>query len=183
MFHVLPNFFLKKFLKVIFFFFTKIYCQVLTMEKRLAIVGAGISGLLACKYAVEKGFSPVVFEAEEVVGGVWNHTAESTKLQNPRPTYQFSDFPWPSSVTEVFPSHNQVLEYVQSYAQNFGLFPYIKFNSKVVGLDYIGESDGEMETWDLWGGTGKPFDSKGKWHVLVQDTKSGSIEVYMLYFR
>ena len=84
---------------------------------------------------------------------------------------------------EVFPSHNQVLEYVQSYAQNFGLFPYIKFNSKVVGLDYVGESDGEMETWDLWGGTGKPFDSKGKWHVLVQDTKSGSIEVYMLYFR
>lgn len=39
-----------------------------------------------------------------------------------------------------------------------------------------------METWDLWGGTGKPFDSKGKWHVLVQDTKSGSIEVHQVEF-
>ncbi|KAF3453041.1 hypothetical protein FNV43_RR03474 [Rhamnella rubrinervis] len=153
------------------------------MERRLAIIGAGISGLLACKYAVEKGFNPIVFEAEEGVGGVWrNHTIESTKLQNAKETFEFSDFPWPSSVPEVHPSHTKVLKYVESYAQHYGILPYIKFNSKVIHLDYVGESSEEMESWDLWGGTGKAFDSKGKWHIMVQDTKRCSTEVLQVEF-
>ncbi|XP_030478741.1 probable flavin-containing monooxygenase 1 [Cannabis sativa] len=153
------------------------------MERNIAIIGAGTSGLAACKYVLEKSFNPIVFEAEESVGGLWNHTIESTRLQNAKESYQFSDFPWPSSVEDVFPRHNQVLEYIQSYAKHFNLFPYIKFNSKVLSLDYVnGESYEEMESWDLWGGTGKPFQSKGKWHVVVQDTKTCSTEVYQFKF-
>ncbi|EXB91555.1 putative flavin-containing monooxygenase 1 [Morus notabilis] len=148
----------------------------------LVIIGAGTSGLLACKYALQKGFNPIVFEAEEGVGGLWNHTTASTKLQNVKETYQFLDYPWLSSVKEMFPSHNQVLEYVQSYAQHFGLFPYIKFNSKVIRLDYVGESYEEMDAWELWSGTGEPFDSKGKWRIVMQNTKTFSTEVYLAEF-
>ncbi|KAL3532247.1 hypothetical protein ACH5RR_005768 [Cinchona calisaya] len=72
------------------------------MEKRVAIIGAGISGLLACKYALAKGFHPTIFEAQDCVGGLWNHTIESTKLQNAKQDFHFSDFPWPSSVQEMF---------------------------------------------------------------------------------
>ncbi|KAF2317150.1 hypothetical protein GH714_012207 [Hevea brasiliensis] len=39
-----------------------------------------------------------------------------------------------------------------------------------------------MESWDLWGGTGKPFGSKGKWHIKVQHTKTCSIEEYHAEF-
>ncbi|KAB1201401.1 putative flavin-containing monooxygenase 1 [Morella rubra] len=152
------------------------------MEKRVAIIGAGMSGLLACKYILQKGFDPIVFEATESVGGLWNHTIESTKLQNAKETYQFSDFPWPSSVEEVFPSHTQVLEYLESYAQHFGIIPYIKFNSRVMSIDYVGEPFGEMKSWDLWGGTGKPFGSRGKWHISVQDSKCCSTEVHQVEF-
>ncbi|PON46146.1 Dimethylaniline monooxygenase, N-oxide-forming [Parasponia andersonii] len=152
-------------------------------SRRVAVIGAGIAGLLACKYVVEKGFKPVVFEAEEGVGGVWRHTPESTKLQTKKTAYQFSDFPWPSSLEELFPTNNKVLEYVQSYAKHFNLFPYIKFNSKVLNLDYVdGESYEEIETWDFWGGIGKPFESKGKWHLMVQDTKTSSTEMYQFEF-
>ena len=139
------------------------------MEKREANIGAGTSGL-ACKYILEKGFNPIVFEAKEGVGGLWNHTIESTKLQNSKETYQFTDFPWPASVQDVYPTHTQVLAYLKSYARHFGIISYIKFNSKVIYIDYVGETFEEMESWDLWGVTSKPFHSKGKWHVVVQDT-------------
>ncbi|XP_015955154.1 putative flavin-containing monooxygenase 2 [Arachis duranensis] len=146
------------------------------MEKRVAIIGAGTSGLLACKYTLEKGFNPIVFEAEEGVRGLWRHTIEFTKLQTTISTYQFSDFLWHSVAKEESPNSQQVLHYLNSYVQRFSLFPYIKFNTKVMEVEYVGESSEEMETWELWGGNGRPFFSKGTWHIAVQDTKTFSIE-------
>lgn len=154
------------------------------MDKQVvAIVGAGISGLLACKYTLSKGFHPIVFESTSSIGGVWTKTVETTKLQTPKIFYQFSDFPWPASVTEDNPNQNQVLEYIGSYARHFDLLKHIKFNTKVCGLDYEGPSEGEMQSWSLWGGTGEPFSSEGKWKVIVQDKQSLSTEVYVCWFR
>lgn len=152
------------------------------MEKRVAIVGAGISGLLACKYVLQIGFNPVVYEADDGVGGLWRHTIESTKLQNPKQAYQFSDFPWDSSVKEDCPSNKQVLDYVESYAQHFSIIPYIRFNSKVIDIDYVGESDEDMKSWELWSGNGCPFGSKGTWHITVEDTKNFSTKVHKAEF-
>ncbi|CBI37802.3 hypothetical protein VitviT2T_003184 [Vitis vinifera] len=151
------------------------------MERKVAIIGAGISGLLACKYTLSKGYTPVVFESRSSIGGVWTQTFETTKLQTPRSVYQFSDFPWPSSVPE-FPNHSQVLDYIVSYATHFNLLPHIKFNSEVLGIEYEGPSDEEVQAWELWSGTGEPFNSKGKWSITVKDTNSLSTEVYQVGF-
>ena len=147
------------------------------MEKQIAIIGAGISGLLACKYTLSKGFHPIVFEAKSSIGGVWTNTVETTKLQTPKPFYQFSDFPWPESVTEVFPNQHQVCDYVQSYAEHFDLLKHIRFNSKVLAINYEGPSNEEMQCWSSWGGDGEAFSSRGKWKVEVQDTYSLKYEV------
>ncbi|KAG6421166.1 hypothetical protein SASPL_117715 [Salvia splendens] len=148
------------------------------MEKRVAIIGAGISGLLACKYAAARGFTPVVFEEQAKVGGLWNHTIESTRLQNAKATFEFSDFRWPSSIEDMFPTNFKVVEYLESYAHNFGLLPYIKFNSKVMDMDYVGESEEEMRSWEFWGATGKPFGSKRKWILKVFNSKDNSTLVF-----
>ncbi|KZV15876.1 putative flavin-containing monooxygenase 1 [Dorcoceras hygrometricum] len=142
------------------------------MEKRVAIIGAGVSGLLACKYALSKGFEPIVFEAKDQVGGRWTQTIESTKVQNVKEYYQFSDFPWPDSVKEIFPHSTQLLEYIQSYAQHFDLLRYVKFSTEVVDIDYVGESEEEIQSSGLWGGDGKAFGSKGKWNLRVRSGKS-----------
>ncbi|XXG39145.1 hypothetical protein AAC387_Pa01g0182 [Persea americana] len=100
------------------------------MDRRVGVVGAGIGGLLACKYMLEKGFHPIVFEAQSGVGGVWTCTVETTKLQSHKDYYQFSDFPWPPSVKEDFPNSKQVLEYVELYAQHLSSTPHkIQFHS------------------------------------------------------
>ncbi|KAG9140907.1 hypothetical protein Leryth_010438 [Lithospermum erythrorhizon] len=147
------------------------------MDKKVAIVGAGTSGLVACRYVLGKGYSPTVFEALDSVGGVWAETMETTTLQTPKVFYQFSDFPWPNSVTTLYPSKQEAVDYLHSYAVRFDLLGRIKFNSKVVSLRYEGgASEEEIQAWSFWGGTGEPFASKGKWRLTVEDTVSHSIK-------
>lgn len=152
------------------------------MERQVAIIGAGISGLLACKYVLSKGFKPIVFESRSGIGGVWTKTIETTKLQTPKPLFQFSDFPWPSSVTEIFPDQNQVFDYIESYARHFDLIKHIKFNTNVCSIEYQGASDEEMGCWTLWGGHGEAFSSNGKWKLLVETTTTQGVsnQVYIL---
>lgn len=40
----------------------------------VAVIGAGPSGLVSAKYALEHGFKVTVFEQSEEVGGIWVYT-------------------------------------------------------------------------------------------------------------
>ncbi|KAJ8421242.1 hypothetical protein Cgig2_028192 [Carnegiea gigantea] len=142
------------------------------MEKQVGIIGAGIGGLIACKHLLEKGIKPVVFEARSEIGGVWcSQTLGSTKLQTPKNYYQFSDFPWPSSIKENFPHHTQVLNHILAFAHHFNLLSYIKLNTKVVGIDDVCVDGG-------------PKDSAWKWNVFLQDSchPCSTTQVYQVDF-
>ncbi|XP_071703793.1 probable flavin-containing monooxygenase 1 [Rutidosis leptorrhynchoides] len=148
-------------------------------KKQIAIVGAGISGLLACKYCLSKGFNPIVFDSESEIGGVWIKTIETTRLQLPKPFFQFSDFPWPESVIDEFPTQQQTLDYIRSYATHFDLIPRIKLQSRVTGISYDGPV---LDTSTLWNGTGEPFPAHGKWSVTFENTKTGTTQIYTMDF-
>lgn len=45
-----------------------------TMVRRVAVVGAGISGLAATKCCLEEGLEPTCFEQSEDIGGLWRYT-------------------------------------------------------------------------------------------------------------
>ncbi|KAK3143102.1 hypothetical protein QOZ80_4BG0358390 [Eleusine coracana subsp. coracana] len=151
-------------------------------KKRVAIVGAGVSGLAACKHLLERGCRPVVFEADTVIGGVWAHVPDSTKLQTPRPMYQYSDFPWPESVTEVFPDHHQVTAYLDAYARHFGVLECIRFGHRVTGMEYDGVDEEAVVMWEEWAGNGEAFGSgTGEWCLAVADAQ-GRVETYKADF-
>lgn len=44
------------------------------MVRRVAVVGAGVSGLAATKWCLEEGLEPICFEQSEDVGGLWRYT-------------------------------------------------------------------------------------------------------------
>ncbi|KAI5060126.1 hypothetical protein GOP47_0024546 [Adiantum capillus-veneris] len=101
------------------------------MAASVCIVGAGVTGLCACKHLVQHGVECVVLEAQEGVGGVWRNTFASTKLQTPRDAFQFSDYLWPKG-TPRLPTHFQVMDYLTAYARHFRVLERILFGCTVV---------------------------------------------------
>ena len=130
---------------------------------RVAIIGAGCSGLTTIKNLVEAGLEEITcFEKNDQIGGNWVFTAskshssicETTHIISSKSMSQFSDFPMSDDYPD-YPSHQQVLAYFQAYAKHFDLEKYIRFNTTVLYVDKI-----EKEGWRLYlnDGTWTDFD-------------------------
>lgn len=119
---------------------------------RVAIIGAGCSGLTAIKNLAEAGLAEIVcYEKNDRIGGNWVYTAvsgdssvsETTHMISSKWMSQFSDFPMPDDYPD-YPSHQQILAYFQAYARHFQLDKYIRLNIAVLHAEKI-----EKERWRL----------------------------------
>ena len=107
----------------------------------VTIIGAGWSGLMACKSMLEEGLSVITLEKRDGIGGLWLYSDdpnEPTVMQSTCTTSsscltEMSDFPMPEEIG-MFPHHIDVLEYLQSYAKHFKLMPHIRLNTGVLQL-------------------------------------------------
>lgn len=152
-------------------------------QRRVCIIGAGMSGLLATKYLLNLNLNTTVFEAKQEIGGVWRETFASTKLQTPRPAFEFTDFPWPKHVTTQYPTNSEVMDYFHSYAEHFRLVDHIQFNSKVVEIRYSEKyCEKSLEDAGLWGKNGGPYADGAVWEVGVQKSHAESIEWHRFNF-
>ncbi|MCS6929362.1 MAG: NAD(P)-binding domain-containing protein [Saprospiraceae bacterium] len=131
---------------------------------RIAIIGAGCSGLTAIKGLIETGLENVVcFEKSDRLGGNWafsleeGHSSvmETTHLISSKKMSQFSDFPMPADYPD-YPSHQQVLAYFEAYAQHFDLEKYIRYRTAVERAEPV---DGLRWRLSLSNGTEEVFDA------------------------
>ncbi|XP_065505124.1 flavin-containing monooxygenase 5-like [Caloenas nicobarica] len=108
--------------------------------RRVAIIGAGASGLCALKCCLDEGLVPTCFERSGDIGGLWRfeeHPEEgrasiyrSVIINTSKEMMCFSDFPIP----EDFPNymHNsKIMEYFRMYAQHFHLLRHVRFRTSV----------------------------------------------------
>ncbi|XP_074953154.1 flavin-containing monooxygenase 1 isoform X1 [Phalacrocorax aristotelis] len=132
---------------------------------RVAVVGAGVSGLSSIKCCLDEGLEPTCFEQSKDIGGLWRYTEH---VETGRPSLYlsvisntskemsaFSDFPYPEDFP-VFLPNARLLDYLRRYAQHFGLWKHIKFGTTVVSIqkrtnfattgqwDVVTEADGKQ---------------------------------------
>ena len=114
------------------------------MALKVAIIGAGVSGLAATKICLEEGLVPTCFEQGDNIGGLWNYREEvehgrgcvmqSTVSNSSKEVMTFSDFPPPKEFPNYMPT-SKVIDYLRLYAKEFSLYDYIRFQTKVVRLE------------------------------------------------
>ncbi|KAJ8038914.1 Dimethylaniline monooxygenase [N-oxide-forming] 5 [Holothuria leucospilota] len=136
---------------------------------RIAILGAGASGLTAIKSCLDEGLEPVCFEKTDDVGGLWLYRGEnnkfpelgcvfkSTVINTSKEIMSFSDFPCPKEFPN-FMHNRQVYQYLRLYAENFGLLKHIQFDTSIVSV---------RKTSD--------FEVSGRWDIELKDEKTQKI--------
>ena len=125
--------------------------------RKIAVIGAGCSGLAAVKQCLEDGLEPVCFEKEADLGGLWNYSDGSKPgkgsvykncvINTSKEMMAYSDFPPPAEFPMFMP-HRYVLKYFKMYAERFALLKHIHFNTSVLNVRQSNEYE-EDGSWDV----------------------------------
>jgi cation diffusion facilitator CzcD-associated flavoprotein CzcO len=108
------------------------YDGVPQREPRLAIVGAGMSGLLMGIKLLQAGFSDfTIFEKAEGIGGTWrDNRYPGLVCDIPSRFFSFSFAPNPDW-SHVFSPQTEILAYFEEMAERYGLWSHIRLGTPV----------------------------------------------------
>jgi hypothetical protein len=118
-------------------------------NERVAIIGAGSSGIAACQVLRERGIPFDCFEKGSDVGGLWRYENDnalasaysSLYINTSRETARYASHPMPDDYPD-FPHHTQMLSYLEDYVEHFGFRDRIRFRTEVIGVESV---DGAWE--------------------------------------
>lgn len=118
-------------------------------NKKIAIIGAGPSGLSACKTLSEFGLDYECLEAGEELGGIWNVEKGSggyRSLQTNTSTagMAYSDFPFLDN-DPVYPNAKQMLSYFNRYVDHFQVREKVRFSTRVVRAIPLAKGGWQLE--------------------------------------
>ena len=104
---------------------------------RVAVVGAGVSGLVSARVLRAVGLDVVVLEERADVGGVWSASRRypGLGLQSDKGSYSYSDRPMPADYPK-YPSGEQVQAYLADYARAHDLDDVVCLRTKVVAASH-----------------------------------------------
>ena len=134
------------------------------MGPKVAVIGAGCSGITAIKNLKEAGVQHIMaYEQNDQIGGNWvfsvreSHSSvcETTHIISSKNLSAYRDFPMPEDYPD-YPSHQQVLAYFKAYAKKFEVEQHIRFNTRVGSIEPIADQrwaitteQGDREEYDF----------------------------------
>lgn len=110
--------------------------------RHVAVIGAGAGGLSAARHLLEGGHEVTVFELGSHIGGLWvydNDNGLSAAYRSlhinsePRVT-AYRGYPFPERVG-LFPSHEDVADYLGAFADAFDIRRRIRFRTRVTSVE------------------------------------------------
>ncbi|RVX72201.1 hypothetical protein B0A52_04405 [Exophiala mesophila] len=122
----------------------------------LVVVGAGCYGLAAAKQYLSQhpSASLAIIEALSSLGGVWatERLYPGLKSNNLLGTYEYADFPMTTERFGVRPREHVpgsvIHEYMEAYAENFGIAKCLRLNTKVISAEHLPEGGWVLEVRD-----------------------------------
>jgi cation diffusion facilitator CzcD-associated flavoprotein CzcO len=108
---------------------------------RYCVIGAGAAGLAALQTLREAGLDADCFERTDRAGGHWHTDYEALHLITSRTVSGFPGDPMPADYP-LFPSRDQVRDYLVGFAERQGLLPHITFGTEVLSVEPAGSRDG-----------------------------------------
>jgi cation diffusion facilitator CzcD-associated flavoprotein CzcO len=117
------------------------------------VIGAGAAGLGALQVLLDEGFSVDCFERGDRVGGHWHTDYDCLHLITPRDSSGFDGLPMPADYP-LFPSRDQMRDYIMGFAAHHGLGAHIRFNTAVISARPLADgweittSDGVQHVYD-----------------------------------
>ena len=108
-------------------------------QRRVCIIGAGVSGLVSIKCCLEAGLTPICFDKDHHVGGLWNRkntksVPNCTTTNTSKELSCFSDFPMPDEYPNFVPP-DRLMDYFYSYALKFDLLKYVEMDTEVIKIE------------------------------------------------
>ncbi|MEZ5158175.1 MAG: NAD(P)-binding domain-containing protein [Candidatus Nanopelagicales bacterium] len=133
-----------------------------TPSPRIGVIGGGAAGITAVKELIERGVDVIGFEKGDGVGGLWVYentsglspAYESLHLNTSKGRTEFADYPMPAQ-WEDYPAAEKVADYLQDYADHFGVTDKYLFNTTVTGVER--DADG----WTITTDDGEIFELDG----------------------
>jgi cation diffusion facilitator CzcD-associated flavoprotein CzcO len=105
--------------------------------KCVAVIGAGAAGLTSARWLIDAGVEPTVFERTAAVGGLWRPDTglayPSLRTNTSKQKTAFSDLPFDAALPD-HPDRDQVLAYLERYADVTGVRSRIRFGRTVVAV-------------------------------------------------
>jgi hypothetical protein len=122
---------------------------------RVAVIGAGSSGITAAKKLKDFGVPFTCFEAGDRVGGNWvydnangmSSAYRSLFINTSRQMMEFADFPMPAHYPD-YPHHTQIAAYFEDYVARFGVQEHIRFSTRVEHCEPVARGGWDVTTDD-----------------------------------
>lgn len=125
-------------------------------SRKVAIIGAGASGLCGARHIKAAGFHVTIFEIGSRIGGMWVYQNDNGRssayktlhINTAKHLTAFEDLPFDDAVP-AFPNHRDMAHYLASYADHHGLRDCIRFNARVTTVRPAPNYDDAAPRWEI----------------------------------